>query len=400
MKQMRITYILMAVAALLVASCSSHDDDSVPMQTVTMPIKLAIPAEGFGDPTRATEAGDPGTFETFKLPQYLYVFLYSEYVEGTTTNPTVIYKKIDLTDGSSSKDDKQLYVSQYWKKVKADNGDSLYTYNGDLSIDLPLQRTTGKVYVAASYWDLESGETEFKTNDGKSPSALTSEEDIKNLCFTIGDADFRSTIQDLYSTPYNYKINNENEYYGTLKDYSSKVPRIDMVLYHVAARVDISWNVAADTEAETLELQKQLKITFQEPKYNYQTPCLLFRPMENELTNRKETYPKEKYDLDQLVSMNPGNHWYGRQVYYTIPYKYINSGSDYNGKLLLNWRMLVNQKDANGEIKYNTKDDKETSGKTITIGVDWPTDNVFVPSIRGVIRVKSNFTVNTTSSTE
>ena len=391
MKQMRITYILMAVAALLVASCSSHDDDSVPMQTVTMPIKLAIPAEGFGDPTRATEAGDPGTFETFKLPQYLYVFLYSEYVEGTTTTPTVIYKKIDLTDGSSSKDDKQLYVSKYWTKVKADNGDSLYTYNGDLSIDLPLQRTTGKVYVAASYWDLESGKTKFQTNDGKkTPSTLTSEEDIKNLCFTVEDAAFRTSIQDLYSSPYNYEIN--NEYYGTLKDYSSKVPHIDMVLYHVAARVDISWNVAADTEAKTLELQKQLRITFQEPRKNFKTNCLLFRPMENEV-QADDPWPSESYDLNKLITMNQGNHWYGRQVYYMIPYKFKNSSSSYNNQLIVNWRMIVN-----GD--YNDDKNNATNGKNIIIGVDWPHDNVFVPSIRGVIRVKSNFTVNTTSSTD
>ena len=377
----------MAVVALLVASCSSHDDDNVPMQTVTMPIKLSIPAEGFGDPTRATEAGDPGTFETFKLPQYLYVFLYSEYVEGTTTIPTVIYKKIDLTAGSNSKDDKQLYVSQYWEKVKAANGDSLYTYNGDLSIDLPLQRTTGKVYVAASYFDLTSGNAYLSTTD------LTSEDDIKNVCFTVKDEALRNTLQDVYSTPYNYKIN--NEYYGTLKDYSSKVPRIDMVLYHVAARVDISWNVAADTEAATLDLQKELKITFQEPRKNFQTNCLLFRPMEN-VVESDNPWPSSGYDLSKLITMNQGNQWYGRQVYYMIPYKFIStksSSSSYNNQLIVNWRMVVNN-------EYNTDNNSATYGKNITIGVDWPDNDVFVPSIRGVIRVKSNFTVNTTSSTE
>ena len=397
MKQMRITYILMAVAALLVASCSSHDDDSVPMQTVTMPIKLAIPAEGFGDPTRATdtEAGDPGTFETFKLPQYLYVFLYSEYDDGTTKRPTVIYKKIDLTAGSSSKDDKQQYVSQYWEKKKADNGDSLYTYNGDLSIDLPLQRTTGKVYVAASYYDLTSGEAKLSTTNGKAVTDLITEDDIKNVCFTVEDRALRNTLQDVYSSPYNYKINNEY-YYGTLKDYSSKVPRIDMVLYHVAARVDISWNVAADTEAATLDLQKELKITFQEPRKNFQTNCLLFRPMEN-VVKSDNPWPSSGYDLSDLIKMNQGNQWYGRQVYYMIPYKYHYNGSKgpsaYENQLIINWRMVVNN-------EYNTDKNNATYGKNITIGVDWPDNDVFVPSIRGVIRVKSNFTVNTTSSTD
>ena len=386
MKQMRITYIiLMAMAALLMAACNSHDDEGVPVQTVTMPIRLSIPAEGFSEHTRTT-AGDPGTFETFKLPQFLYVFLYSEYNDGTNVTPTVIYKKIDLTAGSTNKDDKQTYVSKFWKK-EAYNGDSLYTYNGDLSIDLPLQRTNGRVYVAASYFDLTSGNANLSTTN------LTSENDIKNVCFTVKDAALRNSLQDLYSSPYNYKIN--NEYYGTLKDYSSKVPHIDMVLYHVAARVDISWNVAADTEAETLELQKQLRITFQEPRKNFQTPCLLFRPMEN-VVESADPWPSSGYDLDELITMNQGNHWYGRQVYYMIPYKFIStksSSSSYNNRLIVNWRMVVNE-------DYNKDNDNATYGKNITIGVPWPDGNVFVPSIRGVIRVKSNFTVNTTSSTD
>ena len=387
MKQMRITYIiLMAMAALLMAACNSHDDEGVPVQTVTMPIRLSIPAEGFSEHTRATAAGDPGTFETFKLPQFLYVFLYSEYNDGTNITPTVIYKKIDLTAGSTNKDDKQTYVSKFWKK-EAYNGDSLYTYNGDLSIDLPLQRTNGRVYVAASYYDLTSGNANLST------TGLTTEEDIKNVCFKVEDAALRNSLQDIYSSPYNYEIN--NKYYGTLKDYSSKVPHIDMVLYHVAARVDISWNVAADTEAETLELQKQLRITFQEPRKNFQTQCLLFRPMEN-VVQAADPWPSEGYDLKTLINMNQGNHWYGRQVYYMIPYKFIStksSSSSYNNQLIVNWRMVVNE-------EYNTDNNNATYGKNITIGVPWPDGNVFVPSIRGVIRVKSNFTVNTTSSTD
>ena len=376
------------MAALLMAACSSHDDDSVPMQTVTMPIRLSIPAEGFSEHTRATAAGDPGTFETFKLPQFLYVFLYSEYNDGTNITRTVIYKKIDLTAGSTNKDDKQTYVSKFWKKVKADNGDSLYTYNGDLSIDLPLQRTNGRVYVAASYYDLTSGNANLST------TGLTTEEDIKNVCFKVEDAALRNSLQDIYSSPYNYEIN--NKYYGTLKDYSSKVPHIDMVLYHVAARVDISWNVAADTEAETLELQKQLRITFQEPRKNFQDSCLLFRPMENKV-ELDDPSRLSGYDLSELITMNQGNHWYGRQVYYMIPCKFISkksSSSSYNNQLIINWRMIVN-----GE-EYNKDYDDATYGKNITIGVPWPDGNVFVPSIRGVIRVKSNFTVNTTSSTD
>ena len=114
--------------------------------------------------------------------------------------------------------------------------------------------------------------------------------------------------------------------------------------------------------------------------------------MENEVQS-DNPWPSPAYDLNELITMNQGNHWYGRQVYYMIPYKFKNSSSSYNNKLIVNWRMVVNE-------EYNTDNNNATYGKNIIIGVPWPDGNVFVPSIRGVIRVKSNFTVNTTSSTD
>ena len=78
------------LAAAFVTSCS--DDDSLAsrgLETVEMPISSSIPAEGFVNPTdvgigdeAVTPAsaitrtpGDPGTYEQFHLPQYIYLFL-------------------------------------------------------------------------------------------------------------------------------------------------------------------------------------------------------------------------------------------------------------------------------------------------------------------------------------
>ena len=48
--------------------------------------------------------------------------------------------------------------------------------------------------------------------------------------------------QNLYSSPYNLK-NKDDKYYGTIKDYASNVPHIDMVLYHVATKIDLQWTI-------------------------------------------------------------------------------------------------------------------------------------------------------------
>ena len=52
-------------------------------------------------------------------------------------------------------------------------------------------------------------------------------------------------MQDVYSTPYN-KTDNKGDYYGTITDYASNVPNINIVLYHVATKVDVQWSIDED----------------------------------------------------------------------------------------------------------------------------------------------------------
>lgn len=265
----------MIMAAAFVTSCS--DDDSLAsrgLETVEMPISISIPAEGFVNPTdvgigdeavtpasATTRAfGDPGTYEQFHLPQYIYLFLCNESTNGTKS---VIYQKIEIPDNE---------LTSSWEKTVSGT-DSIYTYKGNVSINLPLNRSKGKIYAAASYIPLHTtNASSSMPEDGKSnhlsfncerPSEFGdsnpreyinesktytdgtygTEDAVKNIIFS--NITLRNYMQDVYSTPYN-KTDDKGVYYGTITDYASNVPNINIVLYHVATKVDVQWSIDED----------------------------------------------------------------------------------------------------------------------------------------------------------
>ena len=258
----------MFLAAAFVTSCS--DDDSLAsrgLETVEMPISISIPAEGFVNPTdvgigdeavtpalAVTRAlGDPGTYEQFHLPQYIYLFLCNESTNGTKS---VIYQKIEIPDNE---------LTSSWEKTVSGT-DSIYTYKGNVSINLPLNRRNGKIYAAASYKPLhttnasslensnhlsfncerpsEFGDSNPREyiNESKTYTDDTygTEDAVKNIIFS--NITLRNNMQDVYSTPYN-KTDDKGVYYGTITDYASNVPNINIVLYHVATKVDVQWSI-------------------------------------------------------------------------------------------------------------------------------------------------------------
>ena len=269
--------IAIVLAAAVVTSCS--DDDSLAsrgLETVEMPVSISIPAEGFVSPkdvgigeeaatpalvdTRATRApGDPGTYEQFHLPQYIYLFLCNESTNGTKS---VIYQKIEIPDNE---------LTSSWEKTVSGT-DSIYTYKGNVSINLPLNRSKGKIYAAASYIPLHTTNASSSMAEDKSSNHLSfncempsqfggsntreyinesktytdgtygTEEAVKNIIFS--NITLRNNMQDVYSTPYNKTDN--GVYYGTITDYASNVPNINIVLYHVATKVDVQWSIDED----------------------------------------------------------------------------------------------------------------------------------------------------------
>lgn len=369
--------IMMVWAAAVVSSCS--DDDSLAsrgLETVEMPISISIPAEGFVNPTDvgigeegatpalvATRAlGDPGTTEKFALPKYLYIYLVS-----TTTNTTqVIFKK-------------EVVKPEDWKlSTSGDNTndhfsvsakDGLYVYQGHLSINLPLNRKEGRVYVAASPVEINDIVTEV--------SSWASTTDVEDKVTFSSQSDTRSNLQNIYSSPYNLakKVNGTDVYYGTIEDYASNVPHIDMVLYHVATKVDLQWTIDDDVQGTSewtfpasltqtsddlntdgttdktwsndknmnnaandgkaffsliqLRVLPKDKIRLFKPMGNYDRNSnyyLQFMGIREDLKfqiNGKNAYYYNFNDGDE--SVNPGTKWIGRSVLYIVPQLYSSS---------------------------------------------------------------------------
>ena len=240
----------MIMAAAVVTSCS--DDDSLAsrgLETVEMPISISIPAEGFVSPTdvgigneavtpasATTRApGDPGTYEQFHLPRYLYIYL----VSTSSSNSTqVIFKKQEVKP-----EDWKLSTPGGNTNGHFSAKDGLYVYQGHLSINLPLNRMEGRVYVVASNLELDnSGTSSPNYKLVTDVSSWKSYTDVENGVTFTNQSSLRSNMQNLYSSPYNLK-NKDDKYYGTIKDYASNVPHIDMVLYHVATKVDLQWTI-------------------------------------------------------------------------------------------------------------------------------------------------------------
>ena len=436
----------MFLAAAVVTSCS--DDDSLAsrgLETVEMPISISIPAEGFVNPTdvgigndepastlAVTRAlGDPGEAETFELPKYLYIYL----VSTSSSNSTqVIFKK-------------QEVKPEDWKlSTSGDNTnnhflakDGLYVYQGHLSINLPLNRKEGRVYVVASNLDLDDSGTDKKYNLVTDVSSWSSYTDVEDKVTFTNQSSLRSNMQNLYSSPYNLK-NDEGNYYGTIKDYASNVPHIDMVLYHVATKVDLQWTI--DEQFQGTKAWEQVEKTsngsddtmrstytssddaFNKVFFSYIEARLLpkenlpiFKPMNvtnatgtfdasflgKEVdTGKKDSQGRNEY-YQVLPETEKSGMYYGRKVIYVMPKLVTLSSGDYYYDITL--KILVNnyttsKKNEDGTYtSLLTAEDHATTGHHAQIKIkksdlndaSKSTDGnpIFTPWIRATIHVNT-----------
>ena len=293
MKIRKTIALLTGIGALLLASCSSDPGAEDGGRQVRMPIVLAIPANNAELTTgsmgaKATRAeGDPGTYEKFELPQYLYIYLINTSIDETKT-------KVLTPEGMNSSTGYPLSKDKWTKTTTTDNKkDSIYTYTDQIRIIIPEDRKTGVVYAAMS------------------TVPLTVSVDMNNPA-TVADATFTlkvdkgkesEALKNLYSSPYNLK--KDNHYYGTVSDYSSNSPYINMVLYHVASKLDVQWNVDASVQDKV----KLSKITLT----GLSGGGKLFKPLEN-------TAPSSTTYAD-TITLDAGSQWYGRKATYVIPVK-------------------------------------------------------------------------------
>lgn len=428
------------LAAAVVTSCS--DDDSLAsrgLETVEMPISISIPAEGFVNPTdvgigdeavtpasATTRAlGDPGTYEQFHLPRYLYIYL----VSTSSSNSTqVIFKKQEVKSG-----DWKLSTSGGNTNEHFSAKDGLYVYQGHLSINLPLNRKEGRVYVVASNLELDNSTYNLVTD----VSSWSSSKDVEDRVTFTNQSSLRSNMQNLYSSPYNLK-NKDDKYYGTIKDYASNVPHIDMVLYHVATKIDLQWTIdeqfqgtkawepvkkdknglddtMRSTKDNTSEDYNKVFFSFIEARLLPKENLPIFKPMnvtnctgtfdasflgkEVDTGNKDSQERKEYYQV--LPEEEKSGMYYGRKVIYVMP-KLVTSSSggyyDITLKILVNNYTTSKKNEDNSYSSLLTAQDHATTGHHAQIKINKADLNatnstdgspVFTPWIRAMLHVKN-----------
>lgn len=392
LKRLEKTYYYMVLRALVcVCACAIYilglsgcnPDEPKNVQTVTFPISFCLPAsEVYGAGAPSLRAfGDPGTTEQFALPQYLYIFIV-KYVgsgeEGKATLTNWQVWKVLAKTPTEEQWEKKHYTGAY-----ANVGDSIFQYTEEIILLLNGGSFDGRVYAVASAVPLTLPaltEEESTLADvlGMQFSFTGTAEDFKNSNSVVNN------LQNIYSTPYNYKY--DGEYYGSFFA-TQNVPHLDLLLYHVAAKVDLMWNVKEN-------LRGDVKISYIAAEHLYDGPCYVFKPTENapDVSGTDGRYASG-YKKAVVSNLNVGTQWNGRAYFYTIPYK--NSSNEFP----LQVEMLKNGDSP--EISPVPPADKPTDRDVkdyyhLIQNTSMPADAVFLPWIRCQMKINKELEYSAT----
>jgi len=311
-KVLRALVCVCACVVYILGLSGCNPDEPKNVQKVTFPISFCLPAsEVYGAGAPSLRAfGDPGTTEQFALPQYLYIFIVKYVGSGEEGKATLtnwqVWQVLQKTP-SAGEWEKKHYTGAY-----ANVGDSIFQYTEEIILLLGENGFDGQVYAVASAVPLTF-------NSGISIG--TSLADLLNLTFSfknegtdeqkVAAALVKANLQNIYSTPYNYN-GIGTEYYGSFFA-TQNVPHLDLLLYHVAAKVDLMWNVKED-------LRSTVKVSYIAAEHLYDGPSYVFKPTENEVSAEVYASGYTKEILNEATPC-PGTQWNGRKYFYAIPYK-------------------------------------------------------------------------------
>ena len=322
--------IYLMVLPLLMIACQGDDtgEDRLRAPAGQLPIVLRIPAS---DDYTTRTAGDPGDYSnTIDLPTKLYLYVVTEKEGGGT----------HLTDNTVD-----LTPSRWQPSVIS--GETYYEYTGTIKVELPSEiapdnRKAIRVYAAATpvaFAAIDAVET------------TTAEETLRNLTFSLqaDEADSYDYIRDVYATMADHTV--AGNYYATAQDPKAETPSVSLTLYHVAAKVDVIWNVATALQPTVSLRQIALRSLPREG-------CRLFRPMQNTAPTAN-TY-------QVAVTTDAGSQWLGRHSFYVMPY--VQSGS-----IPLEFHLWQ-------------QDDESADGYTQNINIS-TTETTFTPWVRQDIHI-------------
>lgn len=313
-----------------------------------MQLSLCLPAQGQRMSSPRRIIGDPGYTEIFDLPKYAYIIVMKDNGDDTWS----VWKR-----------EKRVLAADDWKKKRyygsnATYRDSIFMYNKPIHFLLQKQNLRGRVYAICSNKDLKFN---------KSIDAITDLDDLLEWTFDCSQDSIQKNVQNIYSTPYNYEVN--GDYYCSFDCTSGHTYIVDLLLYHVATKVDITWSVKKDVRINKENPEKAVRLTYMEARRLFDGNAYCFKPMRNELPSK--IGDGEGYAITDIVTPGvEGQWWEGRAYFYTIPY-IVTGREDYYP--------LQMQLCTNGTDKSNAY------CPTFELKID--TSSVFVPWLRANVKI-------------
>ena len=333
--------------ALLLAlmGCHNEMDDSAQLQ-----LSLCLPIQDSGMPAPKKVMGDPGTTEHFELPRYAYIFV----MKQTGVDSWAIWRKEELILNAND------WVRTRYYGLNDTREDSIFKYNKPIQYILNNETPTGRVYAVCSKKKLT-----FNT----SFNSITNLEDLLNWKFDSSPDSIQENLQDIYSTPYNYI--RDGRYYCAFDCSAGNTFGLDLLMYHVAAKVDLKWNVVDSVRINTSNPSQAVRLTYLAARRLFNGEAYCFKPMRNTLPALPSS---GGYEIDSIVTpSDEGLWWEGRSYFYTIPYTVEGAGTASTEYFPL--QLLMRTNGSSG------------SGYELTLNQPIDTADVFVPWIRGDIKL-------------
>ena len=134
-------------------------------------------------------------------------------------------------------------------------------------------------------------------------------------------------------------------------------------MYHIAAKVDLKWNVAEEKRINAADPSQAVRLTYMEVRRLFNGDAYCFKPLRNTVS----TLPTDGYAIQDIITAgDEGLWWEGRTYFYTIPYT-VSGRPDY-----FPLQMLL-----------CTNDAAKADGYKLTLYQPFDTTDVFVPWLRG-----------------
>lgn len=339
-------YLLPVVFMLLLAACRQEVEPQYGLQLrLCLPVQQNAPqmrrviGDPESNPTRAKLFGDPGSSEQFDLPRYAYIIMVRK--DGNNLH---LWKQEECVLNSEN------WVRTHYSGTRMNAGDSIYMYNLDLEY-LQLNRATkGRVYAICSNKRLTLS---------PALASLRTLSDVLELKFNTAPDSIQQNLKNIYSTPYNYTA--DDAYYCSYDCSTERGSYVDMILYHVAAKVDIKWNVVDSMRINLSDPSEAVRLTYMDARRLYNGYAYCFKPLRNTVAE----LPSSGYDIHLVTPSDEGLWWEGRTYFYTIPYTVEGE------KRYFPLQMLMRTNGTSG------------SGYQLTLNQPIDTAAVFVPWLRG-----------------